>query len=141
MVTSRSTAHSTAHSTVGRLGVDLEPLEARPHAWREASFCAEERALIERSIKELTQALRAPELTERLLWTAAWCVKEARAKASREGLGSPKRWPLSALKGAVGKDTLWGEAEVSGERVCWWLTRDQAQRPFVVALCCLSSSV
>jgi phosphopantetheinyl transferase (holo-ACP synthase) len=139
---------------LAQLGVDVEPVMERDVAWREVSFSAEERALIEAQLSEALRAFESrtpqPSLALRLrasVWTAAWCVKEARAKASRLGLGAPKQWCIEALSLSVTPQGLIVEAQVRGQAqradqppalcVAWSLQLSSA--PALAALCVLPS--
>jgi 4'-phosphopantetheinyl transferase EntD len=150
--------------SLAQLGVDVEPVVAREKTWREASFCPRERTLIE---AQLTGVLRALEsrashssLALRLqesVWTAAWCLKEARAKACRAGLGAPKQWLIEALSLSVTSQGVSVEARVSGRAqradqpsalcVAWSVTLSGAPAlaapalavPALAALCVLPS--
>lgn len=107
-----------------RVGVDLELIKPRAQSWAEASFDARERQLIE-DVEDIEGA-RA------LCYTAAWCAKEAVAKMTGEGLGSPRTWSLERLELEAQEGA--GEAWVSGHRVTWWTLREPSVDQAVIAL-------
>ncbi|MEE2644452.1 MAG: beta-ketoacyl synthase N-terminal-like domain-containing protein [Myxococcota bacterium] len=98
---SLSLAHSggggLALAASGEVGVDLERIEDRPESWIRASFTEAEWVLIQAATTE-TEDESAQTLAAWL--TRAWSAKEARAKASGEGLKHPKRWEIQRREGA-----------------------------------------
>ena len=111
-----------------RVGVDLEPIEARPQSWREVSFNERERRLIE----------EGGQMGLDLRYTIAWCAKEAVAKMTGEGLGHPKRWSLERLEGAEGQTE--GVVWVQGHSVTWWRVEGDEGEPLVVSLVMVASA-
>ncbi|MBM4290291.1 MAG: 4'-phosphopantetheinyl transferase superfamily protein, partial [Deltaproteobacteria bacterium] len=130
-ITHAGGAAVAAVSARGPVGVDLEPVAAREDSWARAAFSDAERARLE--------AL-APPAARPLLLTAAWCAKEAAAKALDAGLGAPRAWEVLALSGAAGAEgAAEGAAEVrapSGARLAArWRALDVAGARCVLALC------
>jgi len=107
-----------------KLGVDLEWVKPQAQSWREASFTSAERGLIE--------GLASTDEMSALCYCAAWCLKEALAKATGEGLGAPRRWRLEALSVHNEAELSWGQGRVEGQELSWWTLRTQVDGPTLV---------